>query len=213
MARLTADEVVALWVKYSPNIPAAFALGSATHESDLDPSVVSRGDQSDGSDSIGLYQISKAEAIAALRPLADLLDAEDNTAVFASIMETKLAAIRAYCDVNGIQTGEPDLWAYLAMSHNMGIGSVRKTLATYGMDWPGYKLRNPGLAFVAKGYGDDAITGGRHAGEVTPTVNEEGQAVDLQTATGEGDTGLLPRVLLVIAVAWLLGIGGAKLWA
>ena len=162
--RLSPAELLRLWVKYTARIPTRFALGTAQHESNLCPSSVTKGDQKDGSSSDGLYQLSfspNAEGtLRALYPLANLLDAEDNTKLFVAVCERRLDDILKWSG-RTLENATPDVWAYLGMAHNMGPGATKKTIEQYGLNWAAYKARNPALAFVAKAYGDDVITGGR----------------------------------------------------
>ncbi len=156
---LTPRQIVDLWREYSTDIPAKFALGSAWHETQYNAGETDTGDQGDGSDSIGLYQLSLYEQGVAV-VIGSLIDPEINTQVFATIQGTRLSTIEAAALVKGGWATDTDKWAFLGMAHNMGLGAATKTILTYGGDWNAYKARNPNLPFVAKGYGDDCISGG-----------------------------------------------------
>jgi hypothetical protein len=195
MAQLSPSEVVTLWKKYSTDIPARFALGSAYHESHYNPGENDIGDQPNQADSTsyGLYQLNRTEQAAAL-VFGDLNDADTNTKVFAAVQATRLAAIRA---ASGGDDHGDDVWAYLGMSHNMGLGSTLKTIAQHGLDWQAYKDRNPDLKFVTGGYGDDCISGG-------PDWSNDFDSINSPSGGAGAGTDLILKYLLLAGAAFLL---------
>jgi hypothetical protein len=58
-----------------------------------------------------------------------------------------------------VRSFSQDVWAYLALAHNQGLGAALKTIRTYGLDWDAYKKRNPTMTGIIE-YGDDCISGG-----------------------------------------------------
>lgn len=157
------DDIVRAWLAASSLISPRFALGTALHETNYIVNERSAGDQGDGSDSDGIYQLSRSEAIRAGHPAADLFDLEEATTVFAILMERNLEEIQSLAPDNA---GSPDVRAYLSISHNQGMQAVRDTIKQHGLDWAGYVARNKGIskpgfngaAIVA--YGNDVISGG-----------------------------------------------------
>jgi hypothetical protein len=163
------EDLVACWRKYTTRIPCQHVCGTAQHETnyvlnelDTEPS---------GFQSGGLLQLDSDEAKAAGRPKAVLYDLDDACFVFANRCEFRLDTILAAADLD---EPTPDVWAYLAIAHNQGLGRFataarRKpgehpgalgSIADYGLDWPAYKARNPQYAHNMIPYGDDCISGG-----------------------------------------------------
>jgi len=194
--RLTPAEVVSLWCRVSDLSPR-FALGSAYHETRYNPGENDVGDQPNQADSTsyGLYQLNRTEQASAL-VWGDLNDPEVNTKVFASISAARLASLETAAAAKGGWTSDGDRWAYLAMAHNMGLGSALKTIARYGGNWSAYKARNPSLPFVAKGYGDDVITGGPDWSDSYLPLDGSGPMVGAGTET-------LIKYALIACGAWL----------
>jgi len=135
-------------------IPDAYYIGTAKHESDFDPNNVTN--EGNGTQSIGLYQVNVSEQLEAGVP-GDLKDPFVNTLVFIYLAERNRNQIR---QAGGIAPGSPDPWdmgPYLGIAHNQGLAAVLQTVRQYGINWPAYKTRNPDIAIVASGYGDDVI--------------------------------------------------------
>lgn len=158
--RVTPQDAAVLWQKYS-SIPTSFAIGTATVESDFDPlcTTIERGGASPTSK--GLYQVNDGEAASVGEPGADLLDAETCTRVYANLAAGRLETLR------GWGAREPDIWAYLGLAHNQGMGAAQTTIQNYGADWDAYKARNPGARINR--YGDYCLTGGPRYHEVGGT--------------------------------------------
>jgi hypothetical protein len=206
MAKLTPQQVVDLWRQYTTDIPWQYALGSAQHESDLEPGpgADTSGDQPKLSDSTsyGLYQMSTFEQGLAV-VIGDIHDPDVNTKIFYLTMSKKLGAIRAAA---GFDDHGSDVWAYLGMAHNMGLGSALKTIAQHGLDWQAYKDRNPDLPFVSKGYGDDCISGGKYADQVS--ISDTVTDADGNTIAAGSENANTAWIVKLVLIAG----GGYILW-
>jgi hypothetical protein len=92
------------------------------------------------------------------------------TLVFAKLQEQRLDAILTH-----VPMVEPDVWAYLGLAHNEGLGlfaprteenkhGVLVSLYEHGqrMDWPGFIERNRGTEYGDRAirYGSAMISGG-----------------------------------------------------
>lgn len=123
--------------------------------------------------SVGAYQIGEEEANRFKYKLEDMLDFEKATKCMIQLASANLATLRKYIlqlhvkpDLEDYTDPKDVLWvqggirAYLAIGHNKGMGYVHTTLSNYGLDWPGYKKRNPVDNIVAHDYGEDVVTGG-----------------------------------------------------
>lgn len=129
---------------------------------------------------VGAFQISQEEAERFQHKLEDMLDLNKSANVFVRLSESNRAAVRSaagiperspdpdYTDDNGVVWKGGMVRAYLALAHNKGVGFVRQTIKTYGMDWKSYKLRNPMDNIVAHKYAEDCITGGPYWPGSTP---------------------------------------------
>lgn len=195
--KVSPSDIVDAWRQVSSRIPARFAVGTAKHETDYTLNETDAGDQSDGTDSIGLFQISRAEALSAGHPLADLTSLSDACTVFAVLMHRNLDKILS---LSGESPLNPDVWAYLAMSHNMGMGAVEKTIKQYGLDWGAYKARNPAVPLVAHGYGDDVVSGGPDWDPAWDELPPPDASVD---ATDPAKIGL--ALVIGVVAFWILG--------
>ncbi len=164
--RLAARDIVAAWKMWNRLIPAQFALGSAFHETGYAVNERDVADQSDGTDSDGLFQISRQEAVDAGMGQADLFNLTGAVTVFRVLMEEKYYKILRAAKLNIGAMVPPDVWAYLSMAHNQGIGAVIETINKHGLHWDAYRQRNQGIkrpgfdgAAICR-YGDDCIFGG-----------------------------------------------------
>jgi hypothetical protein len=122
--------------------------------------------------SVGAYQIGEEEAKRFGYQLIDMLDLGKATDCMIRLASANRRAIKKAMsavariniiddtDLNGKFWPEGGLRAYLAITHNHGVGYMRKTIQTYGLDWAAYKRRNPTDNIVAHGYGEDCINGG-----------------------------------------------------
>lgn len=155
---VTPYDIIQAWNAAHTDIPARFFVGVAQHETNFATNEIDT--EPNGFVSEGIYQISRAEAREVGQSAADLLALGAATKVAARLMERRLATI-----VQAANLARPypdDTWAYLGMSHNLGIGATLKTIRLHGLDWEAYKKRNPKLRIVSSGYGDDVISGGPH---------------------------------------------------
>lgn len=162
-------DVLTIWLQLSSVIPGRFIIGTVGHESGFKTNERDPGDQSDGSPSDGLTQCSRAEAIKAGKPLADLFDPEDNLSVFAITQHRNLDKLHDLFAKHPLDTPS-DLWAWLSMCWNQGYGAVLKSVNANGASYSGkggYRDRNKALVkpgfngpnIIA--YCDDVITGGK----------------------------------------------------
>lgn len=150
--QVSADDVRAAWAKYTTRIPVQFAVGTAEHESTFTINEVDT--EPSGFVSKGIFQLSDDEARSAGMPDADLLSLDDSARVFARISEKRLDALISAAKLDPAAL-PADVWAYLALAHNQGLGAALKTVKAYGLDWSAYKQRNPDLVASIGRYGDD----------------------------------------------------------
>lgn len=187
-----AGQVVASALKFSSLIAPQFFVGTAQHETNF--AVNEEDTEESGYVSTGIYQLSRGEAVSVGLPLASLVDLDDSSQVFASLCEARFRAIALAA---GFDTSAPpaDAWAYLAIAHNQGLTAALKTINQYGLDWAGYKARNPSVRIVSSGYGDDVISGGAS------------WSPDLVAASGvqpgSGSSGLLTRAVIAVLLVGL----------
>lgn len=162
---VSAADVAAAWRSACPTIPAQYACGTAQHESTYTINEVDT--EETGFVSKGIFQLSDEEAGDAKKPDADLLTLGDSVLVLSNralyrLNEIVRTALRVGCVVDPFP---PDVWAYLAIAHNEGLGAAEKTILAHGLDWAAWKSRNPHLAAMAA-YGDDVISGGERWSDV-----------------------------------------------
>ncbi len=193
--RVAPSDVVTAWVAVTARIPATFALGVAQHETDLRTD--EEDTETDGTVTTGIFQLTRSEAVRALRPAADLTDLAESCAVFATIMESNLDALR---DAAGLSDDAAFFArggaAYLAWSHNAGLGQARTSIQRYGLDWSALKARaqNGYMVQRMEPYGDDCLTGGRYwTSELAAIV-----------PSSDASTGFKPRMGLLILLFLLL---------
>lgn len=176
----------AAWLRVEGVIPPQFAVGTMRHETNY---VVNERDvEPNGHTTAGVFQLDLptlvpfvlGDAVAAGMPEKNVYDLDDACAIFAARCRYYLARIFAaaadYNSANGIapfdESNPPaDVWAYVAIAHNQGLGSASSgkgalgSIAQYGLDWSAYKQRNAGAVNIATDrgsgvYGDDVISGG-----------------------------------------------------
>lgn len=135
-----------------------YFVGTAQHEANF--AVNERDTETSGFQTWGVYQISEEEARAVGLKSANLLNLLEATQVMIRLAERNRRAVREAAGILTTQPDPDDLPAYVALAHNQGNGAVRKTIYSHGVDWAGYKRRNPLIRIVSSGYGDDAISGG-----------------------------------------------------
>jgi hypothetical protein len=160
--------VVLLWRKHSTLVSASYALGTAQHETDF--TLNEKDTEPSGYVSMGLYQIGAEEMAQVGMPLGshDPYDLETITIIMVDLAEARLKRIMNAARLTvDLYTPPPDVWAYLALAHNQGLGACLKTIAAHGMNWSAYCARNPQLADMAA-YGNDCITGGTYASILRP---------------------------------------------
>ncbi len=116
-------------------IPPQYFVATAEHESGFCTNEIDT--EPTTKQSFGLYQVDDGEAADVGEPSADLLDPVICTRVFARLQERRLARL-----IDEFGRREPDIYAYLGLAHNEGLGAAQKTLRRYGMDWAEYKRRN-----------------------------------------------------------------------
>lgn len=167
------------WYAVERVIPTAAAVGFALHETNYKTN--ERDIETSGHTTGGVFQLDLptvspfvlGDAIAAGMPEKDVFTLDDACAVFAARCRYYLARLQrnvdAYNAKNGIaavnwDSPPSDIWAYVAIAHNQGLGAALLTVTTYGLDWAGYKARNPTVNIsMDRGsgiYGDDVISGG-----------------------------------------------------
>ncbi len=167
-------------------IPPQYFVATAEHETGFCPVEVDT--EENGHVTMGLYQVDDDECASVGEPSANLYDPAVCTRVFAHVQERRFARI---VDVFG--RIQPDIWAYLGLAHNEGLGAAQKTLRRYGMDWTEYKRRNLIHALMLEqnaetpqeqiqaareldrvrrisAYGDAMISGGTRWGEAIATM-------------------------------------------
>lgn len=136
-------------------VPGRYYVGTAQHESNF--ALNERDTETSGFQSWGLYQVSQAEAVAVGMPNADLCALGPNTFVMVKLAELHRRRLRQLLDLGEGAPDPADLGAYLAIAHNQGLAAALKTARVHGLDWEGYKRRNPAIRIVSSGYGDDVL--------------------------------------------------------
>jgi len=221
------------WLRVTRIIPPQFAVGSALHESsytlnehDVEPN---------GHETGGLFQLdvpsvsAKSGVIVGAAIETGMVEKsvyvlDDACAMFASICTGYLNRIlreaNAYRSARGFAPFDPsalpgDVWAYVAIAHNQGIGAAVETIQKYGLNWSGpngYKARNGDNVNIsaarAEGvYGDDVLTGGPDWEEgFSNPFDDTGARIAAPTLDAATSTrmrlGLL-ALLLLLLVFWL----------
>lgn len=188
-------------------VPLQYFLGTAEHESTFETSL-STYEPNNGTYSNGIYQINAEEAQSVGFDPADVYDLGKATIIMARLAEHRAAVIRQTVGLAADGSQDiPDLWAFVAVAHNRGTGSVTSWLATPNpLDWPTYVaqyanddrcVRNgvPGLGMCS--YGSAVI----------PTTLDAVLNVFPEIAGAVGiSTPLLVGILAVLAA------GGAYAW-
>lgn len=153
------------------------AVGTALHETNYTLNEQDTDTSSSGATTTtyGLFQVNTDDKWArAKAPTADYWTLEGQCEIFAGVCEyymgRLLAAANKYNAAHGLPPLEadsppPDLWSYIAISHNQGLGAALKSIATYGMGWQRYRDENGQSVNVSAVrdngvYGDDVQTGG-----------------------------------------------------
>lgn len=157
------DDVVQAVRSIGTVISESYFLGTAKHETnwclnerDTEPP------KPDGTRVVtwGLYQIEQEEARDVGLRDANLLELEGATRVMIRLAEWRRALIRSHVRLTDHDPDPIALEAYLAIAHNMGIGTALTSIRIHGLDWggpDGFRARNPSMEFVQSGYGDDVL--------------------------------------------------------
>lgn len=161
----------------------------------------------------GLYQLDtgvlKDHGIIATD--AQLADPAQVTIWFARVMEANLQQIAGQAEAAYDKPGNiqfpwdqppPDALYYLALSHNLGLGSVLTSISKYGMNAQQYAQRNPGMTRQLA-YADAARSGA--AQDAPPSALANAAEALTKDENGETDAGKI--ILLgaaVVAVVWAL---------
>lgn len=186
--RLSEDQVRALAEKYSALVPSEFYVRMARRESGNDPANVTH--EGNGTDSVGLWQVNAEEARAAGLGGANLKDPEVNARIIAFKMERNLQALatRYHFDV---AHPPPDVWYYLAASHNAGLGRVQGWIDENGgrLSWSETVGRHANFETIKKGYAQ--FIGDGASGSAGPFA-----------VAGPGGEGL--GLVIAVGVGWLL---------
>jgi hypothetical protein len=232
-----ARQIAQAWLACTRTIPPQFAVGTALHESsytlnelDVEPN---------GHRTGGIFQLD----VATVNPLnkgdaarvgmfeKSVYVLDDACAIFAALCEVYhlpriYDAVDAYNAANGLapinrDNPPPDVWAYLAIAHNQGLGpgdtgtkGALGTILNHGLDWAAYKARNAnetaGWARIGQPrsdgavYGDDVITGGRDWDPSYAIPFDDAGAAPAIDAGTEARIRLGALLALALALAWLL---------
>lgn len=141
------QDLVDCWRQYAPDIPAQYALGTGSHESSL--TLNEKDTEISGFISMGVYQISSDEITeAGFDPTTlDPYSLDGCTKVFAKKSSSRTSAL-----IKVANLAEPypvDLWSYLFLAHNQGLGAAIKSIQLHGLNWSDYKIRNTHAAWIA----------------------------------------------------------------
>lgn len=164
---VTPQQLVKLWKLYTVAVPPQYAIGSADHETGFTENEADT--EEDGTTTFGVYQCTEEEARRVGFALAadvkdnglervDLLTAEGCTRVFVRLAERHLIDILTAANLKDVpmQQLPPDVWSYLFLGHNQGMGRFAPaskrhagekagalgSIADHGLDWNAYKQRN-----------------------------------------------------------------------
>lgn len=161
--RLSADQVAQMMERISALVPSSFYVAMAGRESSFDPNNVTH--ETNGQDSIGLFQVNADEARQAGYAGADLKDPEVNGHVISYLMEHNLQTLATKY---GFAAGSPppDVWYYLATSHNAGLGRAEMWIDEQGgrLSWAETKNNHPTFVTIARGYADEIGNAARAGG-------------------------------------------------
>ncbi len=201
-SRASADDVAAAWQRFTSRIPVQYALGTAKHESSFATNEIDTEDS--GFVSKGIFQVSDGEAATVAPQSVDLTDLVTSCRIFAALSEKRLDAIIAAANLNESDLPD-DVWPYLVIAHNQGLGAAEKTISLYGLNWNAYKLRNANtdLGQRTARYGDDVIPSGPSAmsSDSSQDDNEEPDA----------ETPLAANGCLVVVLVGFATLGAAAL--
>lgn len=217
----TPKAIAQAWLRWTREIPPQFAVGTALHESSY--TVNEHDVEPNGHETGGVFQLDVpsfssssgiivGDANAAGMLEKDVYTLDDACAIFASRCSSYLRRIisAAKLDAGNLP---PDVWAYVAIAHNQGIGAALKSIQQYGLDWSAYKARNAGQVNIATDrgngvYGDDVITGGPDwEDSYASPFDDTGAPIPAPTVDAATSTkirlGLLALLVLLVALSLL----------
>lgn len=153
---VTPEEIIFEAIKIGTKLRHQYLVGTAKHETNY--AVNECDEEENGFRTYGVYQVSRQECREVGEPDVDLLNLANSTRVFCALMEKRLERIikEINLDPNNLPL---DVWFYLAMIHNMGLGATLKTIKRYGLDAKAWTERNPKLAKNSRYY-NNCISGG-----------------------------------------------------
>jgi len=159
-----ASDIISTWRAATTVIPAQFALGTAQHEASF--TVNEKDTEPSGYISMGIFQLGQEEIDHVKVPGADVYTLAGSVALYVPLALERLHKLLVISFLDA--TCPPaDIWFYLAMAHNMGLGAALKSIKEHGLNAAAWTARNPQLAQAAV-YFNDCITGGKHW---TPELN------------------------------------------
>lgn len=184
MARLSENEVRALAEKHSALVPSEFYVRMAKRESDYNPRSTMK--EGNGTTSIGLWQVNAEEAKAA-GVTGDLYDPDNNATVIAYKMEHNLQLMAQKYSFS-VSNPPPDVWYYLAASHNAGLSRVMGWIDENRgrLAWAETKAKHPTFVTIAKGYADYIGDGASGSAGPFALAGPGGEALGLLVAIGVG---------------------------
>jgi hypothetical protein len=219
---VTGDQVCTSWVKCTGTVPTKVAVAMAGHESSF--TLNEHDTEISGYESFGIFQLSRAEMYGppALLPTGNVYDLDDSCKALACILEANLTVILRVASAayaNGLgknpvdANGNPidDVWAYVAVSHNIGLGSELNTnpggkgvlpgIVAYGLSWPdAFQQAHPSMTAQAT-YGSDAISGGDSWSDAWASIQPD--------PSNPPSTGAATRMLVFIGILVLAVVGMA----
>lgn len=173
MTRVSKADVTNAVEAAATTIPLGFFIATAQHESGFNAGNQEPNDQEGGS--WGIYALGPREFASELGMSVDIsqfLDLYQATDLFARLSEARVERLRAAAGLGPYDDADGELWAYLFLAHNQGIGAAIKTIENNGLDWEAYVARNAGNpklgGFVS--YGNDVIAAVKAYGGPTLTL-------------------------------------------
>jgi hypothetical protein len=177
-----ARAVAIAWYKVERDIPTSWAVGVSLHEGNYAINI--RDIEPNGHTTGGVFEVDLptlspypeiGDAARVKMPWLNPFDLDDCCKIFAARSRSNLLRIVAAANKWNAAKGlpliasnppPPDVYSYMAIAHNQGLGAALLSIQTYGMDWAAYKARpenaNVNVA-IDRGsgiYGDDVVSGG-----------------------------------------------------
>lgn len=225
----SAEDVVRAWIASTSIIPAYVAVGMAERESSF---TLNEEDTEDsGYVSTGIFQLGDDTRRQAVKrglvsaTWADFTKLDDSCKVLSCTLEENLqailvAAVDAFSrglgknptDENGQPI--PDVWAYVAVSHNIGLGSksndnaggagVLPGIVHYGLSWPdAFVTAHPSMQDRQVRYGNTAMSGGAQwTTDLAALLPSPVAGLAAKVERGSVLLLLLALAGLVVAVGW-----------